>query len=82
MVRTQIQLTPEQSRRVKRVAERKGISVAEVIRQSIDIALVSEDLPSRDELKAKARSVFGKYQDRQTDVSENHDRYLPEAFSA
>ena len=82
VVRTQIQLTPEQSRKLKRVAARKGISVAEVIRQSIDTVLVSEDLPDKDEIRARARSIFGKYQDEASDVSENHDSYLSEAFSA
>ncbi|MHB1457395.1 MAG: CopG family transcriptional regulator [Armatimonadota bacterium] len=81
MVRTQIQLTSEQSRKLKRIAERKGISVAEVIRRSIDIAMISEEIPDRDEMKKRARSVFGKYSDIVTDVSENHDSYLSEAFS-
>lgn len=76
MVRTQIQLTPEQSQKLKRIANRRGVSVAEIIRQSIDIALVSEDIPDQGEIRARARSVFGKYQDSSSDVSENHDRYL------
>lgn len=81
MIRTQIQLTAEQSRRLKRIAQRKGISVAEVIRQSIDIVTVSEGMPDRDEMKARARLLFGKYQDNASDVSERHDRYLSEAFT-
>lgn len=80
MVRTQIQLTQEQSRKLKRIAERKGISVAEVIRRSIDIAMISEDIPNREEMKKRARSIFGKYRDNASDVSENHDNYLSEAF--
>jgi hypothetical protein len=56
--------------------------MAEAIRRSIDLALVSEDLPDMHEVKDRARSVFGKYSDTATDVSEEHDQYLPEAFSA
>ena len=81
MVRTQIQLTTEQSRRLKRVAARKHMSVAEVIRRSLDITLASDDFPDVNEIKARARSVFGKYEDKAADVSENHDRYISEAFS-
>ncbi|MHB0913047.1 MAG: ribbon-helix-helix domain-containing protein [Armatimonadota bacterium] len=82
MVRTQIQLTPEQARKLKRVAQRKGVSMAEIIRRSVDTALACEDIPDQGEIRARARSVFGKYQDSAADVSENHDRYLSEAFSS
>jgi len=82
MVRTQIQLTQEQSRKLKRVAARKGVSVAEIIRQTIDLGLASEYLPDSEEIRARARSVFGAFRDSASDVSENHDRYLSEAFQA
>lgn len=81
MIRTQIQLTEEQSRKLKRIAARKGISVAEVIRRSLDRVLASDDLPDQEESRRRARSVFGAFQDAAADVSENHDRYLSEAFS-
>jgi hypothetical protein len=80
MVRTQIQLTAEQSKRLKKVAARRGISVAEVIRRSIDTTLATDDLPDMEKIRSNARSIFGKYQDKATDVSSNHDKYLSEAF--
>ena len=82
MVRTQIQLTQEQYKKLKQIAGRKKVSVAEIIRRSVDNTLACESLPNIDELKARARTVFGAYQDSQPDVSENHDRYLSEAFGA
>lgn len=82
MVRTQIQLTEEQYQKLKRAATRKGVSIAEIVRRSVDSALASELLPDQDEIRARARAVFGAYQDSQSDVSENHDRYLSEAFQA
>jgi hypothetical protein len=82
MVRTQIQLTQEQSRKLKRVAARKGVSVAEVVRRSIDTVLATEDLPDQEDIKARARAVFGAFEDSQADVSEHHDQYLTEAFGA
>lgn len=82
MIRTQIQLTQEQSRRLKRIAARKGISVAEVIRRSIDNSIATDDLPDMQKTKEQARAVFGKYKDRAADVSENHDKYLSEAFTS
>jgi len=82
MVRTQIQLTEEQYKKLKNVANRKGVSVAEIIRRSVDITLASESLPDMNAMRARARAAFGTFQDSQSDVSENHDRYLPEAFQA
>jgi len=35
----------------------------------------------KQEIRERARSTFGKFQDGATDVSENHDDYLPDAFS-
>jgi hypothetical protein len=39
MVRTQIQLTENQARKIRRVAAEQNISFAEVVRQCIDQAL-------------------------------------------
>jgi hypothetical protein len=36
MIRTQIQLTEEQARRLKAMAAERGTSVAELIRQGVD----------------------------------------------
>jgi hypothetical protein len=36
MVRTQAQLTPQQAEAVKRVPREHGVSLAEIIRQSVD----------------------------------------------
>ena len=39
MIRTQIQITPEQARALKRLAAKEGKSVAELIRISLDSML-------------------------------------------
>jgi len=80
MIRTQIQLTEEQARRLKRIAAERGVSVAEVIREAVD------RLPDRDdraERWARALAAVGKGHDREgaTDVSVRHDDYLAEAYA-
>ena len=39
MVRTQIQLTEEQAIKVKKIAARRGVSMAEVIRDAVEGAI-------------------------------------------
>ena len=81
MVRTQIQLTTEQARRLRKIAREEGISLAEVVRRCVDRALETDRL-DRDALYARAAGIVGRYPDREAavDVAEEHDRYLDEAF--
>ena len=79
MVRTQISLTPEQAEGLNRLAGARGVSMATVVREAVDAVLATE---ARDERWQKALAMVGKYRskDRATDVAENHDRYLADAY--
>lgn len=81
MVRTQIQLTEQQARRLRAQARERGLSLAEIIRRYIEKGL-SEDVPERAALYDRAARVIGRFRDRRAarDVSHAHDRYLEEAF--
>jgi hypothetical protein len=80
MFRTQIQLTPEQARALKRLATREGKSVAELIRLSVDAMLRSNGIVDPDAQRQKAIAAAGKLQGGPTDLSVEHDRYLAETF--
>jgi hypothetical protein len=82
MIRTQIQLTKEQHRRLRRIARERGVSLAELVRRCIDRA-IGEEATDRASLYARAWQVVGSFHDREgaTDVSERHDDYLEDAFS-
>jgi hypothetical protein len=82
MVRTQVQLTEKQIRRLRSIAGERGVSFSEALRQCLDAAL-APGAPERKELYARAASMVGAFTDRDgaTDVSSEHDRYLSEAFS-
>lgn len=79
MVRTQIQFTPEQADRLRRLAAEKHVSVSELVRQGVDQILVAESTPSREELVRRAMSVVGKYKSgKRAHYGRDHDKYLNE----
>lgn len=43
MIRTNIHLAPDQIERLKELAERKGVSVAELVRRAVEVMLDKED---------------------------------------
>lgn len=79
MMRTQIQLTEDQARRLRAAAARQKVSIAELVRRGVDAVLKGETEPTRAELVARAIAAAGKHRSDRRDVSENHDRYLAEA---
>jgi hypothetical protein len=83
MKRTQIQLTEEQHRELKRWAGRLGISLSEAVRRCVADRLATERLGTGPaSLIREVRAVAGKYADPagETDVAREHDRELGEAF--
>ena len=80
MVRTQIQLTEEQSRNLKRMALGRGLSVAELIRQSVDQYLRSKGELTPEKMRQRALAVIGIASSGVTDLGREHDHYLDEAF--
>jgi Arc/MetJ-type ribon-helix-helix transcriptional regulator len=80
MVRTQIQITNEQARALKRLAAREGKSVAELIRISVDSMLRSSGIKDQDTLRQKAAAAAGKLHGPKN-LAADHDDYLVEALS-
>lgn len=80
MIRTQIQLTDAQSRALRRLASREGISLANAIRRCVDRALAGE-ADRREDAFRRAAALVGAFADRggASDVAEHHDLYLGEA---
>jgi Arc/MetJ-type ribon-helix-helix transcriptional regulator len=81
MVRTQIQLTEDQAQRIKSIAARKGISMAELIRQSVEMLLASGAEKSSGELRLRALEAAGRFHSGHKNVARNHDAFLSEDFS-
>ena len=81
MIRTQIQLTENQLRRVKRLSRQRNVSIAEVLRSFVDQG-VSAEAPQRDVAYQRARQVIGRFPDKEgaRDLAREHDRHLEGAF--
>jgi hypothetical protein len=80
MIRTQIQLTEEQAAAVKRLAQLQGRSVAAVVRDSLDVHLRTQGVADRDSLRRRALAAAGRFRSGVSDLSQDHDRYVAEAF--
>jgi predicted metal-binding transcription factor (methanogenesis marker protein 9) len=82
MIRTQIQLTEEQYKFLREKAAEYNVSMAELVRQSVELLAEQDKKPSREELKRRALSIIGIGRDIEgkTDVSINHDKYFVEAI--
>lgn len=78
MVRTQIQLTEKQAAAIKNLAKKKHISMAEIIRHSVDIMVKTGSID--EERRSKAIEAAGKFHSGVSDISVKHDKYLAEAF--
>ena len=79
MVRTQVQLTEAQMRMVKRLARERGVSVAELIRQGVDLFARSAGTLDDEEQSRRALAVAGRFRSGLGDLAAEHDRYLDEA---
>jgi hypothetical protein len=80
MVRTQVQLTEEQALYVRRTAAERGVSVAAVIRESIERCAHQGPRPNDKELRRRARLAAGCLRGGPKDIATNHDEYAAEAY--
>jgi len=79
MERTQISLEPAQAGLLRRLARERGVSMAHLIRDAVDVAYGSAVAPpTRGELWERAFSAVGIGTGDGAPVSADHDRYLDE----
>ncbi|MGQ9779995.1 MAG: ribbon-helix-helix domain-containing protein [Bacillota bacterium] len=76
MIRTQVQLTEDQVRALRLLAGKRGVSMAELIRASVEHYLREAEAKGDDELVLRAKEVAGKFRPGLPDLAENHDRYI------
>lgn len=85
MIRTQIQLTKDQHKALKKWAARLDISLAEAVRRCVDDRLREEaQAPTRTDRVREARAAFGRHADPEgrSDIAATHDDHLTDAYGA
>ncbi len=80
MVRTQIQLTEEQARALREMAAEEGVSLAELIRRSVEATIQSHGGVSMAERRRRAIAAAGRFHSGLYDLAANHDKYLAEVY--
>jgi hypothetical protein len=80
MVRTQIQLTEAQAEKLQRLARERKVSMATIIRESVDVTLANEITISDRERRERAKNIAGAFRSGLPDVGKEHDKYLAKAF--
>lgn len=81
MARTQVQLTNAQLQGLRNLAAQRGVSIAELIRNGVDVILEGATEPSYEERMQRALAAVGMVKEGPTDMSERWDDYVAEAFS-
>ena len=81
MIRTQVRFTEAQMRKLKRLASERGVSVAALIREAIDLLAGRAPERGEDSRRQRALAAAGRFRSDRTDLSTEHDRYLDDAFA-
>jgi hypothetical protein len=77
MIRTQVRLTEEQAEALKALAAKCGVSMAELIRRSVEQLLTKATSPQEDQ-RRRALTIAGRFHSGRADIAAEHDRYLAE----
>ncbi len=81
MIRTQVQLTEDQHRALKARSRQLKVSMAELVRESVELYLLESGVRTPVEKRRRALAVVGRFRSGLRDLAADHDRYLEETFS-
>ncbi len=82
VIRTQIQLTDAQARALKALAASEGRSMADLIRDGVDVILRARGTVDREAVKARSLAAVGRFRSKSRDLGSKHDEHLANAFES
>ena len=80
MVRTQILLTEEQVRALRSLSAGRGVSMAVLVREAVEMLVRSNAGVPSEERQRRALEAIGRFASGHQDVSARHDEHLEEAY--
>ena len=80
MIRTQVQLTEEQVHALRQLAAKKKMSLADLVRQSVELFLTQEAQGGRADRAQRALEIIGQFSSGGVDGSSEHDKHLADAY--
>lgn len=80
MVRTQIQLPEEQVKFLKNMSATRHESVAQIIRQAIDLLYKSTQGADNEQLRKQAMAAAGRFHSGAKDLASAHDSHLADIY--
>lgn len=81
MVRTQVQLTEDQAKALKKMAASQHQSIAELVRKAVEAMIKTSPLVDSAERQKRAVEIVGKFSSGKRDISKKHDAYLGDAYA-
>jgi hypothetical protein len=82
MVQAQIELREEQLETLRSSAAALNVSISELVRRAVDALSPTPARSGADERRHRALAVAGRFSSGHSDIAENHDAYLAEAFDS
>lgn len=74
-------LTDAQARALKRLAADRGVPVASLIRESVDLLVRTAGTVDEGEQRRRAIAAAGRFRSGRQDLASDHDSYLPDAYA-
>lgn len=81
VIRTQVQLSEHQARTLKKLASTTGRSMADLVREGVDLLLDQQTHGSRREKMARAARAFGQFRSGTRSLSRRHDEHFADAIA-
>lgn len=82
MNRMQVQLTDRQVEMLRELAANQGVSIAELVRQGVNLLIARGRVVAPDELRRRALEASGRFRSAEGDLVARHDEYFAEAAEA